>query len=179
MHSTLTNRRAKLACWTALLLMAAMYILSFKPHRSFGFTPTSLSTTSFVRLSQTSSPFATSGRYSSTDSVSEPSAKMSSIIHVVLFQFKPEVSPETILDVQQPFHYSSIYAGHISDPKCHRFASRCSRSRIGACPPQLTSHTSNQSWVVWTTVPRAIRYENIITLSIVLGLAMLIDYPHH
>jgi len=172
MHSSLTNPWAKLAYSAALLLMAVMYMLSFKPHRSFGFrklTPTPLSTTSFVRVSQALSPFATSARYSSTDSVSEPSAKMSSIVHIVLFQFKPEVPPETILDVQQPFHCSSIYAGHFSDPKCHRFASRCSRSRIGACPPRLTSHTSNQSWVVWTTVPRAIRYENTIALSIVLN----------
>ncbi len=172
MHSSVTNRGAKLACWTALLLMAAMYILSFRPHRSFGLrklTPAPLSTASFVRVSQTSSPFATSERYSSTDPVSEPSAKMSSIIHVVLFQFKPEVSPETILDVQQPFHCPSIYAGHLSDPKCHRFASRCSRSGIGARQPRLTSHTSNQSWVVWTTVPRAIRYENTTALSIVLN----------
>ena len=172
MHSSLTNRGAKLAYWAALLLMAAMYILSFKPHHSFGFrklTPTPLSTTNFVRLSQTSSPFATSARYSSIDSVSDPSAKMSSLVHVVLFQFKPEVSPETILDVRQPFHCSSIYARHFSDPKCHRFASRCSRSRIGAFPLRLTSHMLNQSSVVWTTVLRAIRYENTIALSIVLN----------
>jgi hypothetical protein len=156
----------------ARLLGRVANILSFKPHHSFSFrklTPTPLSTTNFVRLSQTSSPFATSTRYSSTESVLEPSTKMSSIVHVVLFQFKPEVSPETILDVQQPFHCSSIYAGHFSDPKCHRFASRCSRSRIGASPPRLTSHTSNQSWVVWIIVPRAIRYENTIALSILLN----------
>ena len=37
MHSSLTNPWAKLAYSAALLLMAAIYILSFKPHRSFGF----------------------------------------------------------------------------------------------------------------------------------------------
>jgi hypothetical protein len=41
------------------------------------------------------------------------STKMSSIVHVVLFQFKPELSPETVLDVQQPIYFTltrpSIY----------------------------------------------------------------------
>jgi len=108
MHANLTYRLAKLACWTALLLIATVYMLSLRPHRFIGFaklTSTPLSTTSFVRFS---SPFATSTRYSSTNSASESSAKMSSITHIVLFQFKPDISPETILDVQQPFHCSSI-----------------------------------------------------------------------
>lgn len=173
MIHSITNRRAKLACWVALLLMVTMAAMSFKPHRFFGLrrlTLTPLSATSFDQVSQTSSPLAKSVHYSSTDSVSKASVKMSSITHVVLFQFKPEVSPETILDVPQPFHYFSFHTGHFSDPKCRRFASRCSRSNIGACPPRLTSHTSNQSWAVWTTVPRAVKYENTIALCMLLNL---------
>jgi hypothetical protein len=40
---------------------------------------------------------------------------MSNIVHIVLFQFKPEVSPETVLDVITPFnpytltHHSSVH----------------------------------------------------------------------
>lgn len=159
---SITNRQAKLACRVVLLVIAAMAA------SSFGFrklTHSPLPTTSFNQVPQTSHPLATIGQYSSTDRVSKASVKMSSITHIVLFQFKPEVSPETIIDVQQPFYSSSIQAGHLSDPKCHRFASRCSRSRKGACPPLLTSHTSNQLWVVWTIAPRVIKYENPLALS--------------
>jgi hypothetical protein len=113
MRVTLTNRQAKLTGWIALLLIVAMYLTFLRPRRLVGFgnlTQAPLSNTRFIRTSHASTAVTTNTRQSFANSITDTSTKMSNIVHVVLFQFKPEVSPETVLDVHWPFRLL-LYGG--------------------------------------------------------------------
>jgi hypothetical protein len=110
MRVNLTTRQAKLTGWIALVLTVAMYMMFLRPQRLVGFgnlTHAPLFSTRFIRASNASTAVTTNTRHSFTNSITDTSTKMSSIVHVVLFQFKPEVSPETVLDVHWPFRLVS------------------------------------------------------------------------
>lgn len=141
MRVTLSKRKARLTGWIALLLTVAMCMIYLRAQRfvSFGkLGRTPLSSTSFARASHVSTAVTTDTRHRFTNSINPTSTKMSNIVHVVLLQFKPEVSPERVLDVHWPFYWLSRGA-LISLIRIYRYANKCSRLRIGACLPPRTN----------------------------------------
>jgi hypothetical protein len=94
--------RPSLPARSPCLLTIAIYVMLLKPQHLVGFgnlSRTPLSSTRFIRASDASTTAMTNTGQSFANFVTDTSTKMSKIVHIVLFQFKPEVSPETVLDV--------------------------------------------------------------------------------
>src|SRR4051812_17077334 len=84
-------------------------MMFLKPQRLVGFgnlTRTTLSSTRIIRAPDASAIAMTNTGHSFTNPITDTSTKMSEIIHIVLFQFKPEVSPETVLNVHWPVSFT-------------------------------------------------------------------------
>jgi len=97
MRVTLSERQAKFSCWIALLLIGAIY-WTFANFSNLPRAPSS-----FLCASYPSTAATTYTVHSFANSITNSATKMSNIVHVVLFEFKPETSPETVLDVHWLF----------------------------------------------------------------------------